>query len=90
MLEIACKPVHIFLDFNAVIVNLDSLSPEDQRSCLEHIEENVKDLKTYIKENLDLKKDLPEIPATGKAVLEQQYLLIQAIEDWIGSLKTTL
>lgn len=27
MLEIAAKPIHIFLDFNAVIVNLDSLPP---------------------------------------------------------------
>lgn len=26
MLDISCKPIHIFLDFNAVIVNLDSLS----------------------------------------------------------------
>ena len=30
MMEIACKPIHIFLDFNAVIVNLDSL-PEEKR-----------------------------------------------------------
>ena len=28
MLEIAAKPIQIFLDFNAVIVNLDSLPPE--------------------------------------------------------------
>ena len=28
MLDIASKPIYIFLDFNAVIVNLDSLSPE--------------------------------------------------------------
>ena len=32
MLEIAEKPIHIFLDFNAVIVNLDSLSPEMQKN----------------------------------------------------------
>ena len=30
MLEIASKPIHIFLDFNAVIVNLDSLPPKQQ------------------------------------------------------------
>ena len=27
MLEIAAKPIYLFLDFNAVIVNLDSLAP---------------------------------------------------------------
>lgn len=35
MLDIASKPIYIFLDFNAVIVNLDSLSPERQRQCLD-------------------------------------------------------
>ena len=41
MHEIASQPIHFFLDFNAVIVNLSSLSPESQRSCLDSIEENV-------------------------------------------------
>jgi len=45
------KPIHIFLDFNAVIVNLDSLPPETQKSCVANIEENVKTLKTYLEEN---------------------------------------
>ena len=31
MLDISCKPIHIFLDFNAVIVNLDSLSKDNQK-----------------------------------------------------------
>ncbi len=30
MFEISEKPINIFLDFNAVIVNLDSLPPEKQ------------------------------------------------------------
>ena len=30
MFEISGKPINIFLDFNAVIVNLDSLPPEKQ------------------------------------------------------------
>ena len=45
MLEIASKPVRIFLDFNAVIVNLDSLPKEKQKSCLTEIENNMKTLK---------------------------------------------
>ena len=87
MMEIACKPIHIFLDFNAVIVNLDSLPEEKRKECLVSIEENVKDLRTYLEENIFVKEKNPEIPETGLAVLRQQFILIQAIETWIASLK---
>lgn len=87
MMEISCKPINIFLDFNAVIVNIDSLSKDDQKLCLTNIESNIKTLKSYIEENLSLKKNLPEIPETGIAVLEQQFILVQAIETWIVSMK---
>ena len=84
MMEISCKPISIFLDFNAVIVNLDSLPIEKQKSCLSNIEENVKILKSYLEENI------PEIPETGMAVLQQQLILAQAIETWICSVKARL
>lgn len=87
MMEISCKPINIFLDFNAVIVNIDSLSKDTQKLCLTNIESNVKMLKSYIEENMNLKKNVPEIPETGIAVLEQQYILAQAIETWIKSVK---
>lgn len=90
MLEIAAKPIRIFLDFNAVIVNLDSLSPEKQSACIAGIEQNVKNLKAYIEENVEQKEDVPEIPETGKAVLRQQLILVQAIEAWIDSVKAGL
>lgn len=87
MIEISLKPIHIFLDFNAVIVSLDSLSRENQKVCLANIEDNIKTLKSYLEENESLKKNAPEIPETGMAVLEQQLILIQAIETWIASMK---
>ena len=86
-MEISCKPINIFLDFNAVIVNIDSLSKDTQKLCLANIESNVQTLKSYLEENMNLKKDVPEIPETGIAVLEQQYILTQAIETWIASMK---
>lgn len=86
MLEIASKPIHIFLDFNAVIVNLDSLPLETQKSCLENIENNIKILRTYLEENILEKENIPEIPETGKAILRQQFVLVEAIEKWIASL----
>lgn len=87
MLEIASQPINIFLDFNAVIVNLDSLSSENQKACVCQIENNIKTLKSYLEENINDKEHLPEIPETGKAVLQQQFILAQAIEEWIHSVK---
>ncbi|QQO10724.1 PadR family transcriptional regulator [Breznakiella homolactica] len=87
MLGTASQPISIFLDFNAVIVNLDSLSPEKQKACIKNIENNVKVLKSSLRENISAKRNLPEIPDTGKAVLQQQFILAQAIEKWITSIK---
>lgn len=86
MLEIAALPIHIFLDFNAVVVNLDSLPPEEQAVCLTEIRQNVKTLKAYLEENLRRKENVPAVPETGMAVLRQQLVLAQAIETWIESL----
>lgn len=87
MLEIAAKSISICLDFNAVIVNLDSLPQEDQETCLTAIESNVRHLKSCLEENVQEKKNLPEIPETGMAVLWQQFTLVEAIEKWISALK---
>ena len=85
--ELSAQPIRMFLDFNAVIVNLDSLPPESQSLCIAGIEKNVKILKTYLEENIRIKENVPEIPETGMAVLRQQFILAEAIETWIASLK---
>ncbi len=90
MLAISCKPVNIFLDFNAVIVNLDSMPKENQKEYLDHIENNIKVLKDYLKENMALKENTSDIPAAGMAVLHQQFLLVQAIEEWIAAFRKEL
>lgn len=87
MLGIAARPINIFLDFNAVILNLDSLSPADQQACISIIEANVQKMKATLEESLLDNKVESDIPATGKAVMHQQLLLIKAIEEWIVSVK---
>ena len=57
MFEISGKPINIFLDFNAVIVNLDSLPPEKQKSCIAEIEENISTLKSYLEHNIQKKEN---------------------------------
>ena len=44
-------------------------------------------LKKYLEEDIALKKSKEDIPVTGMAVLQQQYTLAEAIEEWIASLK---
>lgn len=88
MLEIAGSP-YIFLDFNAVIVNLDSLSPKMQKECINKIKENIGILKMYLAQNLQEKENIPKIPKTGIAVLKQQMVLVNTIEEWISSLEET-
>lgn len=86
MFEIAAQPIHFFLDFNAVIVNLPNLPEEEQKECVSRIQENIEVLKEYLEENIRKKEKLPEIPETGMAVLRQQLTLAQAIEAWVTSL----
>lgn len=86
-LEISAMPIRFFLDFNAVIVNLYSLPPEERALCLTNIENGVKMLKAFLDENMNKKENIPEIPETGMAVLQQQFILAEAIEAWLSSLK---
>lgn len=86
-LEISAMPIRFFLDFNAVIVNLYSLPPEERALCLTNIENGVKMLRTFLEENMNKKENIPEIPETGMAVLQQQLILAEAIEAWLSSLK---
>ncbi len=90
MLEISSKPINIFLDFNAVIVNLESMSKERQEECIRYIEENLEIMKININENIKMKENASNIPVTGMAVLHQQFMLVQAIEEWIVSLRQSL
>ncbi len=87
MFKISSQPIHFFLDFNAVIVNLSSLPPEGQKACLSDIENNIKILKAYLEENIREKENAPDIPDAGMAVLQQQYVLAQAIEKWIDTIR---
>ena len=82
MKELSTQPIRMFLDFNAVIVNLDSVPIEMQKTCVANIEKNVQDLKTYLEENLREKENAPEVPEIGMAVLRQQFVLAETIETW--------
>lgn len=86
--ELSAQPIRMFLDFNAVIVNLDSVPLEMQKTCVANIEKNVRELKMYLEENLREKGNMPDVPEIGMAVLRQQLILAEMIETWISTLKS--
>lgn len=90
MMEISCAPVNIFLDFNAVIVNLDSVPDDRKAEYIGNIESSIKELTATIEENISAKENDDNIPETGKTVLRQQYALIKAIDEWISELKSEI
>lgn len=90
MLETSNKPINIFLDLNAVIVNLECMSKDEQTKCLDNIESNMKTLKAYLEENLSLKENNKDVPEIGIAVLQQQYILAQSIENWLLDMREKL
>ncbi|MDD2971245.1 MAG: PadR family transcriptional regulator [Lachnospiraceae bacterium] len=87
MLQISSKPIHMYLDFNAVVVNIMSLPAEQRKLCISNIEKNIKAMKKELEENIAAKEELSEISELGKAVLYQQYALTDALEKWIESLE---
>lgn len=90
MLETSNKPINIFLDLNAVIVNLECMSKDEQTKCLDNIESNMKTLTAYLEENLALKENNKDVPEIGFAVLQQQYILAQSIEKWLLDMREKL
>ena len=83
MLEISCKPINIFLDFNAVIVNLDSMSRERQQECLDNIESSMEVLKKYLEENkYDIVSgEFTRIPTDTKELTPEQRAEVDKILD---------
>lgn len=80
MKKIPEQMVHVFLDFNAVIINLELVSPCERRDVTEKIESQIHQFQKAVSQ---LEKERTDIPITGRAVLKQQVLLSEALNKWI-------
>ena len=87
MLDLSRRPVRLFLDCNAVAVNLDSMPKKKRQECVQNICQSVQELKAELAEHLAQKQDAPDVPASGMAVLRQQLLLADALEQWAETLQ---
>ena len=79
-------PEKAIYTLTVLIVNINNLSPDKQKKCLSDIKNNIEILKAYLEDNINSKEQKPEIPTAGMAVLQQQLILVQAIENWIATL----
>ena len=69
----------VFLDFNAVIVNMALLDESFADECMANIKNSIQNTKMQIMEQLPRHKD---IPLFGRTILEQQLLLLETLEKW--------
>lgn len=80
MEKTARETVSIFLDFNAVIMNLDFMPEEKRKELLEGIHDGISDLK----ETIEVKgSERQHIPLTGRTILQQQLEMTVAMERWL-------
>jgi len=76
----AGEMVHVFLDFNAVIMNLGFVSPEKRKELLDSIQEGICELQ----ETLEVRgSERPQIPVTGQTIFRQQKAVADALQEWI-------
>lgn len=79
MTKFSLAETRVFLDFNAVIVNMALLDESFADECMANIKNSIQNTKMQIMEQLPKHKD---IPLFGRTILEQQFLLLETLEKW--------
>lgn len=79
MVKFSMAETRVFLDFNAVIVNLGLTGEPFAKECIRNIRNSIRHTKMQISEQLPTHKD---IPLFGRTILEQQFMLLEALEKW--------
>ena len=79
MSEFSASETRIFLDFNAVIVNMLLLDNTGFNECMKNIKDSIYKTKNQIQEQLLMHK---EMTILGQMILEQQYMLLETLEKW--------
>lgn len=70
MTKFSLAETRVFLDFNAVIVNMALLDENSANECIANIKNSIQNTKMQIAEQLPTHKD---IPLFGRTILEQQF-----------------
>ncbi|MDE6219663.1 MAG: PadR family transcriptional regulator [Lachnospiraceae bacterium] len=87
MTKFSMTETRVFLDFNAVIVNLALLDDTSASECIANIKNSIQDTKMQITEQLSKPSDRSFF---GQAILEQQSMLLDTLETWEKSFEQQL
>ena len=79
MSKFSLSETRVFLDFNAVIVNLSLLDNDSIIEYITNIKNSIQNTKSQISEQLLAHK---ELSLFGQSILEQQFMLLKTLEDW--------
>ncbi len=82
MIQFSLAETRVFLDFNAVVVNMALVEEDLAKECITNIKDSIENTKMQIMEQLPVHK---EIPLFGRTILEQQFMLLETLEKWEGS-----
>jgi len=80
MEETARQPIRLFLDFNAVIMSLNLVSEQERRELTGRMEQEIEVMQKTV---ADKQAERTNVPLTGRSILEQQYLLFDALAKWM-------
>lgn len=81
MKKISAQMVNVFLDFNAVIINMAMLSKNEGKEIIDNIETEIDKYKNVVSK---LKMERKNIPICAKSIINQQVLLSEVLNDWIN------
>lgn len=79
MTKFSLTETRVFLDFNAVIVNLALLDDSSADECITNIKNSIENTKMQISEQLSKPNDRSFL---GQSILEQQSMLLDTLETW--------
>ena len=74
----------MFLDFNAVVINMGMLSNSEEKEIVDNIETEIEKYKNAVSK---LEMEREEIPVCAKSILKQQVLLSEALNKWIENFR---
>ena len=84
MKKISAQTVNVFLDFNAVIINMAMLSKNESKEVIDNIETEIEKYKNAVSK---LEMERENIPVCAKSIINQQVLLSEALNDWINDFR---
>ncbi len=82
MVSYASQPVSLQFDFNVVIANLNKVGRDE---ALELVADLRKSIRSFREANEVYAVEYADIPFVGRAIIEQQRLIYDALLEWLDS-----